>query len=151
MITVERAKLTDQEIILDLLQKQFMEHEIECASGRLSTTIGQMLKRESLGLFLVARDNEKVIGIAAISFAWTLEHGGKSAWLDELYILPEYREKGTGSALIDNAIDVLREEGCAAIDLEVEEDHRRAEHLYQRKGFEKLERSRWVKNLYSVQ
>ena len=69
-----------------------------------------MLKREGLGLFLVARDEDQIIGIAAISFAWTLEHGGKSAWLDELYVLPEYREKGTGSALIESAIDELKKE-----------------------------------------
>ena len=147
MTTVERANLTDQEFILELLQKQFVEHEIEYSSDALSAAIGEMLKREGLGLFLVARDEDQIIGIAVISFAWTLEHGGKSAWLDELYVLPEYREKGTGSALIESAIDELKKEGCAAIDLEVEEDHRRAGHLYQRKGFERLKRSRWVKHL----
>jgi len=147
MTTIERANLADQEFILELLQRQFVEHQIEYTSESLSTAIEAMLKRDDLGLFLVARDIDKVIGMAAISFAWTLEHGGKSAWLDELYVLPEYREKGTGSALIESAIDVLKREGCAAIDLEVEEGHHRAEHLYQRKGFEKLKRSRWVRHL----
>jgi len=147
MTIIERATLADQGFILELLQRQFVEHEIEYASETLSATIEEMLKRDGLGLFLVARDTDKVIGLAAISFAWTLEHGGKSAWLDELYVLTEYRENEIGSALIDSAIDVLKKEGCAAIDLEVEEDHRRAEHLYQRKGFEKLKRSRWVKHL----
>jgi len=147
MTIVERASLTDKETVLDLLKNQFREHEIEYSSGALAAAVEEVLKREDLGLFFVARDNDKIIGIAAISFAWTLEHGGKSAWLDELYVLPEYREKGTGSALIESAIDTLKKEGCSAIDLEVEEDHRRAERLYQRMGFERLKRSRWVKQL----
>ncbi|MGD8405154.1 MAG: GNAT family N-acetyltransferase [Anaerolineales bacterium] len=147
MTTIERASLTDQEAILELLQKQFVEHEIEYSSDILSTAIGEMLKREGLGLFLVARDKDKLIGIAAISFAWTLEHGGKSAWLDELYVLPDYREDGIGSALIESAIDELRKQGCAAIDLEVEENHHRAERLYERKGFKRLKRKRWVKQI----
>lgn len=147
MITIKRASPTDQESIWELLQKQFVEHKIEYSADILSAAIGEMLKKEDLGLFLVARYNGKLIGIAAISFAWTLEHGGKSAWLDELYVLPEYRGNGIGSALLESMIDALKKEGCSAIDLEVEEDHRRAEHLYKRKGFERLKRSRWVKRL----
>lgn len=147
MTKIERASLADKTIILDLMQNQFVEHEIGYSSDALSAAIEEMLKKVELGLFLVARDEDKVTGIAAISFAWTLEHGGKSAWLDELYVLPEYREKGIGSALIESAINALKREGCAAIDLEVEEDHRRAERLYERKGFEKLKRNRWVRSL----
>ena len=48
---------------------------------------------------------------------------------------------------LEDAIKALKQEGCLAIDLEVEADHSRAEHLYRRKGFEKLQRARWVKKL----
>ena len=67
--------------------------------------------------------------------------------MDELYVKPEHRNKGVGSKLIDLVIKDVSKDGCLAIDLEVEEDHSRAEQLYTRKGFEKLPRSRWVKVL----
>lgn len=98
-------------------------------------------------MFLVARKNDQVIGCAAISYAWTLEHGGKSAWLDELYVLPAYRGQGIGSLLVDRAVAEAQSEGCKAMDLEVEEEHVRAERLYARKGFRPLRRRRWVKPL----
>ena len=49
--------------------------------------------------------------------------------------------------LIEHVIKDVSREGCLTIELEVEEDHSQAEHLYQRKGFKRLPHSRWVKVL----
>jgi len=148
MTTVERATLENKEILNELMQRQFEEHEIMYTTEILATAIQAMLERDDLGCFLIAKEKEQVIGFAAISYAWTLEHGGKSAWLDELYVLPAYRGRGVGGELVARVIEEVGREGCWAIDLEVEEEHRRAERLYERKGFERLKRSRWAKSLY---
>jgi GNAT superfamily N-acetyltransferase len=73
-----------------------------------------------------------------------LEHGGKSAWLDELYVLPEKRGRGIGTALVEEVIARCRASGCAAIDLEVDQEHQDAERLYSRHGFKQLPRARWA-------
>lgn len=148
MTTVERATLENKKILNELMQQQFKEHEIIYTAEILATAIQVMLERNDLGCFLIAKEKERVIGLAAISYAWTLEHGGKSAWLDELYVLPEYRGRGVGSELVEHVIEEVGREGCRAIDLEVEEEHWRAERLYERKGFERLKRSRWAKSLF---
>ncbi|MDI6807801.1 MAG: GNAT family N-acetyltransferase [Candidatus Eisenbacteria bacterium] len=82
-----------------------------------------------------------------ISIAWTLERGGLTAWLEELYVVPERRECGIGSLMLGAVLERVREHGCAAIDLEVDITHDRATHLYMREGFEQLNRSRWAKFL----
>jgi len=84
---------------------------------------------------------------ADVAFTWTLEHGGKSAWLDELYVVPEYRGKGIGAALLRAALEAAQRSGCAAVDLEVDEARARAENLYVQAGFRPLGRSRWVKKI----
>ena len=144
---VERATLADKNVLVDLMQKQFLEHKIPYSLGILEAAVREMITRDSLGIILVAKDDDHVIGLAAISFAWTLEHGGKSAWLDELYVLPEYRGVGVGSLLVDSVLVEAEREGCLAVDLEVEAEHRRVEQLYARKGFGRLDRSRWVKQI----
>ena len=100
-----------------------------------------------LGFILVACQRGEAIGLAVVSFAWTIEHAGKTAWLDELYVLPSKRNRGVGRALITQVKDKARSAACKAVDLEVDHDHIRAEHLYKREGFEKLARTRWVKLL----
>ena len=146
-ISIKRANIADKHILIDLVQRQFKEHQIERTLSELQTAINVMLSKDGLGFFMLARRGNQVIGFAAISFAWTLEHGGKTAWLDELYVIPEQRNLGVGSVLVDAVITATQQAGCLAIDLEVEADHSRAEHLYARKGFESLSRRRWVRVL----
>ncbi len=67
--------------------------------------------------------------------------------MEELYVLPHYREQGCGEALLRAALQMARDRGCAAVDLEVEEVHQRAEHLYYRNGFLRLARTRWMRRL----
>ena len=147
MLLLERAVPADIDSIHHLLAEQFDEHDIDTSTKVLRHAIAAVLQNEALGLFVVARDGGEIVGLAALSFAWTLEHGGKSAWLDELYVVPERRGRGIGRALLVRVIDEARALGCKAIDLEVEEAHRRAERLYEREGFRPLARTRWVKSV----
>jgi GNAT superfamily N-acetyltransferase len=144
-VHIDRAIPADMDPISRLLGAQFDEHDIQTSGELLGQAIAAILQNEGLGLFLVARDGGDVIGLAALSFAWTLEHGGKSAWLDELYVVPEHRGRGVGRALLERVIVEARVLGCRAIDLEVEEAHRRVEQLYEREGYRRLARTRWVK------
>ena len=147
MLEIKKATLADEAIVLDLLQRQFDEHQIEVEEATLKSAILEELKNEKLGIFLIARKDERSVGFAAIVFTWTLEHGGIVAWLEELYVLPELRNDGIGTQLVDAVIAETTKLGCRAIDLEVEEEHKRAEHLYKRKGFHLLSRRRWAKKL----
>ncbi len=146
-MNIYRAKPKDLPGLLHLMQKQFLEHEIEFDLDQLEAAIIHLLTHEELGFALTAKDGDQSVGIAVIPFAWTLEHGGKSAWLDELYVLPGYRNAGIGTLLIERLMKEAEKAGCLAVDLEVEVDHRRVEALYERMGFEKLARSRWVRRV----
>jgi GNAT superfamily N-acetyltransferase len=143
-IQVARANRSELDLVTDLLQAQFDEHDISTSGPELRAAVEAVLEDERFGFFLIARQADAAVGVAAISFAWTLEHGGKSAWLDELYVVPDRRGQGAGTALLRASLDEVRAQGCAAMDLEVEHDHKRAERLYQREGFLPLSRSRWV-------
>jgi GNAT superfamily N-acetyltransferase len=148
---VEIARATEAELdtLLQLLGEQFDDHDIEITPPLLRQAMAQVFHSDHWGLFLVARKGGEPIGVAAVAFSWTLEHAGKTAWLDELYVRPEHRGRGVGTALIERVIEEAQAQGCRAIDLEVEQAHRRAERLYARHGFQPLARSRWVRLLGS--
>jgi GNAT superfamily N-acetyltransferase len=137
----------DTREIVALIREQFVEHEIEIDEQRLIAAVAAVLADESLGAFLLARAGERCVGVAYLSFVWALEHGGRSAWLEELYVIPDERNRGVGAQLVQAALAYAREHGCAALDLEVEDSQRRAENLYRRHGFVPRTRARWVREL----
>lgn len=133
----------DRRQLIDLLGKQLQERDIRLPPARLATVVDGVLDHPHYGFFHVARNAGEVIGVAYVAYTWSLEHFGKSAWLDELYVAPEYRRSGVGRELMLAAIDKARRDGCHAIDIEVERGHAFAERLYS-ETFAEVPRTRWV-------
>jgi ribosomal protein S18 acetylase RimI-like enzyme len=90
------------------------------------------------------------VGVAYASCLLSLEHGGFSGWLEELYVLPEWRGRGIGSCLIAEVITRAKELGWRAIDLEVDVGHQLAISLYTRYQFQPHFRSRLYRNFHNV-
>jgi GNAT superfamily N-acetyltransferase len=145
---IDRASLEDLDVAVALLAHQFEEHGIALQSTDLAEAVKGHLVDERRGAVLVAGDPEPV-GVAVLAYIWTLEHGGLVAWLEELYVVSARRGRGVGQALLERAVEVAREHGCRAVDLEVDVDHARAERLYRRNGFVGLPRRRWALSLTS--
>jgi GNAT superfamily N-acetyltransferase len=131
----------------ELLAIQLREHQVRIARGKIEATVGEVIRKPSLGFVMLARAEGAVVGVAYVSHQWTLEYGGLTAWLEELYVIPEWRNRGVGRRLLRCVIDHASRIGCAAVDLEVEREHRRSEHLYERMGFRRYDRARWAKRL----
>jgi GNAT superfamily N-acetyltransferase len=144
-ITIETAVAEDVPAITRLFAHQLHEHRIEFQEDILRTAIETVIADDRLGFILVAKNSAESVGVAYVSFTWSLEHGGKSAWLEELYVVPEWREQGIGTAILAMTLDRARFYNCAALDLEIDQQHQRAANLYLRHGFQPLSRNRWVK------
>jgi GNAT superfamily N-acetyltransferase len=144
---VRTARAADAAAATSLLAAQLGEHGVDLEAARLRAAVDGLIARPERGAVLVAELEGAVVGVACLAFIWTLEHGGASAWLDELYVTPAHRGRGLGEALLAAAIAHARERGHAAIDLEIEAGHERVESLYRREGFTRHTRTRWVKRL----
>lgn len=84
-------------------------------------------------------------GYALVSKTFSREAGGTVWWLEELYILPEYRGKGLGRSYFDFIEKVAAENGVRRLRLEVEPDNTRAAKLYSNLGYKPLNYSQMLK------
>jgi ribosomal protein S18 acetylase RimI-like enzyme len=132
------------EAALGLFVRQMEEHGIKADAGRMRGILHRVIADERHGFILVATvECGLVVGVAFGSAFLGLEHGGESGWLEELYVLPDWRQKGVGSHLVAAVVERARSRGWRAIDLEVTADHQRAVALYVRHGFQSRGRSRF--------
>ena len=146
-LEVRPAGEGDRDAVLALLAAQLREHDIDTPESEVAHAIDGMLRHPSRGRILVATVGGPPIGVAWLSSTWTLEHGGRSMWLEELYVEPARRGNGIGTELLREALRVATGIGAIAVDLEVETSHERAARLYAREGFRRHDRTRWVRVL----
>jgi len=78
------------------------------------------------------------IGYVVLSFDFSLEYGGKNAWIDELFVRPEFRGHGIGSRTLDFAAQTARELAAKVLHLEVNRDNpaQRARIILSRAGLD---------------
>jgi ribosomal protein S18 acetylase RimI-like enzyme len=130
-----------------LLADQLREHGIGSSTEHLVRILQDVAGADTgRGFLMLARaDSGRVVGVAYVATILSAEHCGPVAWLEELYVTPDYRHRGIGAALVTSVLERAQKTGIVAVDLEVDADHTQAISLYQRFGFHRLERSRWVK------
>jgi GNAT superfamily N-acetyltransferase len=90
----------------------------------------------------------KMVGVLMMSVLVSLEQAGEVGWIEELFVREDYRRKGLGERLLTTALEWAAGRGLRALDLEVAvEGHNleAAEHLYFKKGFVRVRRTRLSK------
>lgn len=93
----------------------------------------ELIAREDV-LVILAEDPEPV-GFAYLTLRPTPYYDGPLAQLEELYVAPELRGKGIGSAMMARVEEELRARGCGEININVDEPDTGARRFYERHGF----------------
>jgi ribosomal protein S18 acetylase RimI-like enzyme len=136
------------EAVIGLFDAQLQEHGITTSRDDLRVVAQTVITDRRYGFMLVASEPDgNPIGVAYASSLLSLEHGGVSGWIEELYVLPPWRGRGIGSHLIAEMVARARELGWRALDLEVDASHQRAISLYARHQFQPHSRSRFYRVL----
>jgi ribosomal protein S18 acetylase RimI-like enzyme len=94
-----------------------------------------LLHNSHYGRLWIIRQNETVAGYMFLGFGFSFEFKGRDAFVDELFILPEFQGQGIGKKAIDFIIDEAKKAGVKALHLEAEHHNERGLRLYRGKGF----------------
>lgn len=143
---IRLARNDDSDRVVPLLVAQLREHDIPVSEAHVARKVTKAT-RDGEVIILVALSDARIVGVAYVSFAEPLEHEGTVAWLEELYVVPELRERGIGGKLLERVLAIAEEHGCVGVELETKRGHERASHLYTRQGFRDLGRHHYARPL----
>jgi len=133
--TFKAAEPGDADALLSMMRGLYEHDEPPFDEGRARAALAQLLDEEAYGLAYLILLGGEVAGYVVLTFGFSLEFGGRDAFVDELYVREEFRGRGAGGAALRFAEEVCRGRGVRALHLEVERANARAEALYRRAGF----------------
>ena len=94
---------------------------------------------------LVAEVNSQLVGMATFYNIYSTFKAKPGIWLDDLFILPQYRSIGIGKALIKELCFIAKSNGCCRIDWIVARDNESGRAFYEKMGvniFEEVRHAR---------
>jgi GNAT superfamily N-acetyltransferase len=94
------------------------------------------LRELPTSLVLVAAADDRYVGVAICFFSLSTFRAQPLLNIHDLAVVPGYRGKGIGRALLQAAEHRAREKGCCKLTLEVQDDNARARALYRSFGFD---------------
>jgi GNAT superfamily N-acetyltransferase len=111
-----------------------------------------LLQAPNLGRVWCILDGEAPVGYVVIAFGYSLEWLGRDAFVDEFYLLQEYRGHGWGRKTMAFVEEAARSLNVRALHLEVVRQNATALQVYRKLGFKEREStfmSKWIAQDFS--
>ena len=136
MIAFEPAREADLPQLVELLGLLFdQEAEFRPDAAKQAAALKLLLSDPVRGRIYVARDGRRPVAMASLLFTISTAEGGKAAWLEDLVVHPDERNRGIGEALLKYVVTQAKAEGIRRITLLTDMQNERAQAMYRRVGF----------------
>jgi ribosomal protein S18 acetylase RimI-like enzyme len=119
------------------MMRSLAEHSPAIAfdEGEVRAALRTFLAHREFGGSWLISLREQVAGYVILTLGYSFEYRGRDAFVDELYIEPEFRRMGLGRRALGFAEERARKLGVNALHLEVDAGNDAALELYRRAGY----------------
>ena len=136
----------DLQRVLEMMCKYYAHDHLKFEERAAEKALKRLLADETLGRVWIIHESNHPVGYFVVTFLYSLEFHGMSAFLDELYVGASHRGKGIGKRVIAYVHEYCAAQGIKALRLEVEHENTQARHLYRKTGFK--EHTRYLMTMW---
>jgi ribosomal protein S18 acetylase RimI-like enzyme len=133
-LRVRWATVTDSAIIAEFARAFHAEDNHPLSDEGVAGLLLMLEPGFSDGIVLLLEIDGVAQGYGVLSFCYGYEHGGPETFVEDIYVVPEWRSQGFGQMLLNALENEARAAGRRAIHLEVMPGNR-AESWYRRQGW----------------
>jgi ribosomal protein S18 acetylase RimI-like enzyme len=141
-LRIRAATTADRDVVHQLLTAQMIEHRLPSEPERIARGLEAAFKPGSPAWMFLAEREGRAVGVFLANRIVSVEKGGETLWIEELYVTPEARRSGVARTMLSHVRDHARRRGLRAFDLEVVPTQAAAFALYRSLGFRDVPRQR---------
>lgn len=148
-LVIRKAALADEPHLLRMM-RALAEQEpgkIQFDEPVAQDTLRKFLALPAFGSVWVLFVADKIVGYIILTIGFSFEFRGHDAFIDELYVAPEFRRRGYGRQAVSFVEAKACEVGVNALHLEVDHGNDPAMELYRRAGYQDHDRflmTKWL-------
>ena len=140
MIEIRQLKLTDRDDFLRMANEFYsgpgVLHKVDPAV--LERTFREMISDSPFLEGFIFEKEGQTVGYAELSYSFAPEVGGRSIFIEEIFVDAAYRGQGIGHKFLDFCVSLVKGE-TRRIRLEATRSNEKAIALYRSYGFEELD------------
>ena len=132
---MRRASPDDVPLLVGLMAEFYAESGYDLDRARAAGAFAAILADERLGYVWIIQADQEDVGHIVLTLKYAMEYGGLVACLDDLYVRPDWRNKGLSTAALIDVRDFCERAGIRALTVEVGHKNLPAQTVYRRVGF----------------
>lgn len=102
---------------------------------RAAGAFAAILADARLGYVWIIESEQEDVGHVVLTLKYAMEYGGMVACLDDLYVKPEWRNRGLSTDALADVRNFCEAAGIRALTVEVSPENGPAQTVYRRVGF----------------
>jgi ribosomal protein S18 acetylase RimI-like enzyme len=139
-VSFRTATIADLPALECLVGKYYAYDQIAHEAAEVHSGLAILLSDASPGQAWLVLDGLQPVGYVIFTYGFDIEFGGRLATITDLYLEPSYRGKGIGHKILEHIEEYCRMAGLRGLELQVERDNVEARGLYQKFGFQSVDR-----------
>lgn len=129
---IRKAQRGDEFAIMELIHALALYEKAPDAVVNTAEELGVHLFDEGICDAIVACEMDLIVGFA-LYFTNYSTWKGKCLYLEDFYVLPQYRQTGIGSQLFDAVVEIAKSRGVKRMDWQVLDWNQPAINFYKKK------------------
>lgn len=135
-VVVRKATPDDIPLLVDMMCEFYAESNYPLDHKWATDSFSALLSNETYGAAWMAFEEHEVVGYIVLTVHFSMEYGGLSGSIEDLFVRPAFRRRGIGQICIEALLTDCQKRGLLAVQVETAPDNTVARSLYRRCGLQ---------------
>ena len=134
-IELIKVSLQESELLKDYIEALYRFEEDYEAIVNIEEGLKSLFKNEALATPYFIKQGPEKIGYLILTRYHSVEKGGLTVYIDELYVEERFRRRGVGKTILDQVVSIAQKEKAKALWANTEHNNEGSQRFFKSAGF----------------